>query len=614
MEKEQKIMLVRIIMVVLMMIIVFFLPISNLVRLWLCVAAYLVAGADVVYDALKSIFHGELLDEHFLMAAATIGAFATGEYPEAVAVMLFYQVGELFSDIAVSRSRSSISSLMDIRPDYANLVKGESIEKVSPSEVPVGSEIVVKPGEKIPIDGVICSGESALDTSALTGESLPREVIVGDSVLSGSLNMTGLLHVRTTNTFGESTVSKILELVENADNGKAKTEKFITKFARIYTPVVVGSAVLLAVLPPLLMGGAWAEWFHRALIFLVISCPCALVISIPLTFFAGIGGASRKGILVKGANYMETLAKVRTMVFDKTGTLTKGQFSVSDIEPASGYSKEELLQKASLAESFSTHPVAVSLRQSCTEDLDTSRVSDVIDFSGEGVCAKVDGENVYVGNEKLMRRAGVTPDAISKIGTIVYVACEGKYMGCIVVSDSIKSQSKEAIAQLKSLGVRRTVMLTGDKDEVAGEVALNLKIDEYHAALLPVDKVERVKQMKNDDPDGVLAFAGDGINDAPVLKLADIGFAMGGVGSDAAIEASDIVLMDDNPLKIACAIKIARKTMRIVKQNIVFAIGVKVLFLILGALGVANMWEAVFADVGVTVIAILNSLRAMRVR
>lgn len=607
-------MLVRIIMVVLMMIIVFFLPISNLVRLWLCVAAYLVAGADVVYDALKSIFHGELLDEHFLMAAATIGAFATGEYPEAVAVMLFYQVGELFSDIAVSRSRSSISSLMDIRPDYANLVKGESIEKVSPSEVPVGSEIVVKPGEKIPIDGVICSGESALDTSALTGESLPREVIVGDSVLSGSLNMTGLLHVRTTNTFGESTVSKILELVENADNGKAKTEKFITKFARIYTPVVVGSAVLLAVLPPLLMGGAWAEWFHRALIFLVISCPCALVISIPLTFFAGIGGASRKGILVKGANYMETLAKVRTMVFDKTGTLTKGQFSVSDIEPASGYSKEEVLQKASLAESFSTHPVAVSLRQSCTEDLDTSRVSDVIDFSGEGVCAKVDGENVYVGNEKLMRRAGVIPDAISKIGTIVYVACDGKYMGCIVVSDSIKSQSKEAIAQLKSLGVRRTVMLTGDKDEVAGEVALNLKIDEYHAALLPVDKVERVKQMKNDDPDGVLAFAGDGINDSPVLKLADIGFAMGGVGSDAAIEASDIVLMDDNPLKIACAIKIARKTMRIVKQNIVFAIGVKVLFLILGALGVANMWEAVFADVGVTVIAILNSLRAMRVR
>ena len=607
-------MLVRIIMVVLMMIIVFFLPISNLVRLWLCVAAYLVAGADVVYDALKSIFHGELLDEHFLMAAATIGAFATGEYPEAVAVMLFYQVGELFSDIAVSRSRSSISSLMDIRPDYANLVKGESIEKVSPSEVPVGSEIVVKPGEKIPIDGVICSGESALDTSALTGESLPREVIVGDSVLSGSLNMTGLLHVRTTNTFGESTVSKILELVENADNGKAKTEKFITKFARIYTPVVVGSAVLLAVLPPLLMGGAWAEWFHRALIFLVISCPCALVISIPLTFFAGIGGASRKGILVKGANYMETLAKVRTMVFDKTGTLTKGQFSVSDIEPASGYSKEELLQKASLAESFSTHPVAVSLRQSCTEDLDTSRVSDVIDFSGEGVCAKVDGENVYVGNEKLMRRAGVIPDAISKIGTIVYVACDGKYMGCIVVSDSIKSQSKEAIAQLKSLGVRRTVMLTGDKDEVAGEVASNLKIDEYHAALLPVDKVERVKQMKNDDPDGVLAFAGDGINDSPVLKLADIGFAMGGVGSDAAIEASDIVLMDDNPLKIACAIKIARKTMRIVKQNIVFAIGVKVLFLILGALGVANMWEAVFADVGVTVIAILNSLRAMRVR
>lgn len=607
-------MLARIIAVVLTMVAVFFLPISNLIRLWLCVAAYLIAGADVVYDALKSIFHGELLDEHFLMAAATIGAFATGEYPEAVAVMLFYQVGELFSDIAVSRSRSSISSLMDIRPDYANLVKGEAIEKVSPSDVPVGSEIIVKPGEKMPIDGVIISGESAIDTSALTGESLPREVIAGDSVLSGSLNMTGLLHVRTTNTFGESTVSKILELVENADNGKAKAEKFITKFARIYTPVVVGSAVLLAILPPLFMGGMWAEWFHRALIFLVISCPCALVISIPLTFFAGIGGASKKGILVKGANYIEALAKVRTMVFDKTGTLTKGQFSVSDIEPALGYTKEELLQKASLAESFSSHPVAVSLRQACAEGVDTNRVSDIVDFSGEGVCANVDGENVYVGNAKLMHRAGVTPDAVSKIGTIVYVACEGKYMGCIVVSDTIKTQSKEAIAQLKSLGVRRTVMLTGDKDEVASEVASNLKLDEYHAALLPIDKVERVKQMKNDDPDGVLAFAGDGINDAPVLKLADIGFAMGGVGSDAAIEASDIVLMDDNPLKIACAIRIARKTMRIVKQNIVFAIGVKVLFLMLGALGVANMWEAVFADVGVTVIAILNSLRAMKVK
>ena len=607
-------MVARIVASGVMLGLVLFLPLSEMVRMCLCLAAYLIIGADVIYEAVESIFHKELFDEHFLMAIATVGALAIGEYPEAVAVMFFYQIGELFSDIAVERSRASISSLMDIRPDYANLEDSAgTVRKVSPSDVLPGSIIMVKPGEKIPIDGVVISGESSLDTAALTGESMPRDVSEGAEVLSGSLNMTGLLRIKTTSSFGESTVSKILDLVENAQTGKAKTEKFITRFARVYTPSVVAGAVLLAVLPPLFTGGDWPIWLHRALIFLVISCPCALVISIPLTFFAGIGGASRKGILVKGSNYMEVLSKVRTMVFDKTGTLTKGQFSVSEISAVDS-DEAGLLEKAALAESFSSHPVAVSLRSAYGKPLDESRVSDVKDYSGQGIRATVDGQNIYAGNEKLMRRIGVEPVPVSKIGTVVYVATEGKFLGYIVVSDTLKPTAAEAMRLLKAAGVQKTVMLTGDRADVAKEVAGELALDEYHAGLLPADKVERVKALKDSDGQAVLAFVGDGVNDAPVLKLADIGIAMGGVGSDAAIEAADVVLMDDDPVKIALGIKIAKKTLRIVVQNIVFAIGVKLLFLLLGALGVANMWEAVFADVGVTVIAILNSLRAMRVK
>ena len=614
MEKEQKIMVARIVASGVMLGLVLFLPLSEMVRMCLCLAAYLIIGADVIYEAVESIFHKELFDEHFLMAIATVGALAIGEYPEAVAVMFFYQIGELFSDIAVERSRASISSLMDIRPDYANLEDSAgTVQKVSPSDVLPGSIIMVKPGEKIPIDGVVISGESSLDTAALTGESMPRDVSEGAEVFSGSLNMTGLLRIKTTSSFGESTVSKILDLVENAQTGKAKTEKFITRFARVYTPSVVAGAVLLAVLPPLFTGGDWLIWLHRALIFLVISCPCALVISIPLTFFAGIGGASRKGILVKGSNYMEVLSKVRTMVFDKTGTLTKGRFSVSEISAVDS-DEAGLLEKAALAESFSSHPVAVSLRSAYGKPLDESRVFDVKDYSGEGICATVDGQGIYAGNEKLMRRIGVEPVPVSKIGTVVYVATEGKFLGYIVVSDTLKPTAAEAMSLLKAAGVQKTVMLTGDRADVAKEVAGELALDEYHAGLLPADKVERVKALKEADGQAVLAFVGDGVNDAPVLKLADIGIAMGGVGSDAAIEAADVVLMDDDPVKIALGIKIAKKTLRIVVQNIVFAIGIKLLFLLLGALGVANMWEAVFADVGVTVIAILNSLRAMRVK
>lgn len=607
-------MVARIVASGVMLGLVLFLPLSEMVRMCLCLAAYLIIGADVIYEAVESIFHKELFDEHFLMAIATVGALAIGEYPEAVAVMFFYQIGELFSDIAVERSRASISSLMDIRPDYANLEDSAgTVRKVSPSDVLPGSIIMVKPGEKIPIDGVVISGESSLDTAALTGESMPRDVSEGAEVLSGSLNMTGLLRIKTTSSFGESTVSKILDLVENAQTGKAKTEKFITRFARVYTPSVVAGAVLLAVLPPLLTGGDWPIWLHRALIFLVISCPCALVISIPLTFFAGIGGASRKGILVKGSNYMEVLSKVRTMVFDKTGTLTKGQFSVSEISVVDS-DEAGLLEKAALAESFSSHPVAVSLRSAYGKPLDESRVSDVKDYSGEGIRATVDGQGIYAGNEKLMRRIGVEPVPVSKIGTVVYVATEGNFLGYIVVSDTLKPTAAEAMRLLKAAGVQKTVMLTGDRADVAKEVAGELALDEYHAGLLPADKVERVKALKEADGQAVLVFVGDGVNDAPVLKLADIGIAMGGVGSDAAIEAADVVLMDDDPVKIALGIKIAKKTLRIVVQNIVFAIGIKLLFLLLGALGVANMWEAVFADVGVTVIAILNSLRAMRVK
>lgn len=602
----------RIAVCAVMLAAILFLPLSLTLKIMLSAAAYIVIGGDVVWEAIENIFHGELFDEHFLMAIATVGAFATGEYPEAVAVMFFYQIGELFSDIAVDRSRESISNLMDIRPDYANLVDGDALRTVSPDEVAPGSVIVVKPGEKIPIDGEIVFGNSSLDTAALTGESLPREVAAGDAVISGSLNMTGLLKIRTTSTFGESTVSRILDLVENAQTGKAQSEKFITRFARIYTPVVVASAVLLAIVPSIFTGN-WLEWLHRALIFLVISCPCALVISIPLTFFAGIGGASRKGILVKGSNYLELLAKVNTMVFDKTGTLTQGKFSVSEIKAVDG-DEEGLLKCAALSEIYSNHPVAVSLRNACGAELDKSVVSDVKDFAGEGICANVAGREVYAGNEKLMRRLNITPSAVAKTGTVVYVSVDGEYRGHIVVSDTVKPNSRAAIEDLHRLGVGRTVMLTGDRADVAKEVGEQIGLDEVHAGLLPADKVEQVRSLKASDPDGVLAFAGDGINDAPVLKLADLGIAMGGVGSDAAIEAADIVLMDDDPSKIACGIRIARKTHGIVMQNIIFAIGIKLLFLLLGALGLANMWEAVFADVGVTVIAILNALRAMRVK
>ncbi len=605
-------MICRIAVCAVMLAAILFFPLSLTLKIVLSAAAYIIIGGDVVWEAVENIFHGEFFDEHFLMALATVGAFAIGEYPEAVAVMFFYQIGELFSDIAVDRSRESISNLMDIRPDYANIEDGDSLRTVSPDQVPSGSVIVVKPGEKIPIDGEVVFGNSSLDTAALTGESLPREVAAGDEVISGSMNMTGLLKIKTTSTFGESTVSKILDLVENAQTGKAQSEKFITRFAKVYTPVVVVSALLLAVIPSLFTG-QWLDWLHRALIFLVISCPCALVISIPLTFFAGIGGASRKGILVKGSNYLELLAKVDTMVFDKTGTLTQGKFSVSEISAVDG-DNDALLRCAALAEIYSNHPVAVSLRNACGAELDKSAVSDVKDFAGEGICANVAGHEVYAGNEKLMRRLNITPAAVTKTGTVVYVSVDGEYMGHIVVSDTVKPNSRVAVEELHRAGVSRTVMLTGDRADVAKEVGEQIGLDEVHAGLLPADKVERVEALKNANPSGVLAFAGDGINDAPVLKLADLGIAMGGVGSDAAIEAADIVLMDDDPSKIACGIRIARKTHGIVMQNIIFAIGIKLLFLLLGALGIANMWEAVFADVGVTVIAILNALRAMRIK
>ena len=612
MEREQKIMAACIAVSLALLVTSYFT--AGTLRLGLCIAAYLLVGYEVILDALKNILHGEVFDENFLMTIATFGAFALGEYPEAVAVMAFFQIGELFQDIAVERSRSSITSLMDIRPDFAAIEKADgSIEKVCPEDVGKGSIIVVKPGEKIPLDGTVISGTSSLDTAALTGESLPREVEEGSEVLSGSLNLSGLLKIRTSGEYGESTVARILELVENADNGKADAEKFITKFAHYYTPAVVGAAVLLAVLLPLLFGGEWATWLHRALIFLVISCPCALVISIPLSFFAGIGGASRRGILVKGSNFIEALAAVKTVVFDKTGTLTKGNFSVSAVIPDAETS-EELLETAALAECWSDHPVAAALREAYGKAIDRARVGDVENFAGEGIRAHVDGKEVFAGNGRLMERAGVKFTPCDKVGTIVYVAVDGQYRGAVVVSDTIKPESAEAVKALHEAGVSRIVMLTGDRENVAEEVGGELGLDEVHAGLLPAGKVEMVQRLKLASIDGQLAFVGDGINDAPVLKLADVGIAMGAIGSDAAIEASDVVLMDDNPLKVAESIAISRRTLGIVRQNIVFAIGVKLLMLVLGALGLANMWMAVFADVGVSVIAILNSLRAMRTK
>ncbi len=610
MEKEQKITLIRIIVSAVLFGVTFIPPVNGVAEIIVCVAAYLIIGWDVLWESVKNIFHGEVFDEHFLMSVATIGAFAIKDYREAVAVMLFYQFGELFQDMAVDKSRDSISSLMDIRPDYANIEENGTVKQVSPDSVEAGSIIVVKPGEKIPLDGVVVSGESSLNTTALTGESLPRDVKEGDSVISGCINMSGLLRVRTTGTFGESTVAKILELVENSDNGKSKTEKFITRFAKIYTPAVVLSAVLLAVIPSLFTG-EWMLWIERALSFLVISCPCALVVSIPLGFFGGIGGASRQGVLVKGSNYLEALAKADTVVFDKTGTLTKGNFSVTVIHPEK-ITEDELLEAAVMAESYSDHPISQSLRAAYNRAVDKTRVGGVEDISGYGIKAVVDGKTVYAGNSRLMDKMGIKWKNCGHQGTIIHVSVDGVYAGHIVIADEIKPQSKEAIDALKDFGIRKTVMLTGDRREVGESVGAELGIDEVHAELLPADKVAQVEKLMQETGDnGRLIFVGDGINDAPVLKRADIGIAMGALGSDAAIEAADVVLMDDDPLKIAKAIRISRRTLKIVKENIVLALTVKLAVLILSAFGIVSMWAAVFADVGVAFLAILNALRTM---
>ncbi|WP_196037493.1 heavy metal translocating P-type ATPase [Anaerotruncus colihominis] len=612
MSKKQKKMLVRIGAGAVLFALALLLPAEGTLRLAAFIVPYAVVGWDVLWRAVRNITRGQVFDENFLMALATVGAFATGEYPEGVAVMLFYQVGEWFQSYAVGRSRQSIASLMDIRPDYANIERDGKLQRVDPDSVAVGDVIVVKAGEKIPLDGVVLEGASAVDTAALTGESLPRDVQPGDDVVSGCINKSGLLRVRVTKIFGESTVAKILDLVENSSSKKARAENFITRFARYYTPAVVIAAALLAVVPPLALGYAWNEWIHRALIFLVISCPCALVISVPLSFFGGIGGASKRGVLVKGSNYLEVLADAEIVVFDKTGTLTKGVFNVTAVHP-DRVSEARLLELAALAESYSDHPISRSLREAYGKELETARVSDVEELSGRGVRAEIDGHTVCAGNDKLMEEAGVPWHPCHRIGTTVHVSLDGEYVGHIVISDELKPDAAEAIAELKRRGVRKTVMLTGDAKAVGESVAKELGIDEVHAQLLPGDKVDRVEALlKEKSPRGKLAFVGDGINDAPVLSRADIGIAMGAFGSDAAIEAADIVLMDDKPSKIAVAMSIAKKTLRIVHQNIVFALGVKALVLLLGAAGMANMWEAVFADVGVSFIAILNASRALK--
>ncbi len=611
MSGRQKKALRRIILSAVLFGAAFLVPVQGWARSLVFLVPYLCIGYDVLWSAAKNILRGQIFDEKFLMALATVGAFCTGESPEAVFVMLFFQVGELFESIAVGRSRQSISELMDIRPDYANVERDGQLEQVDPEDVEVGGIIVVKPGEKIPLDGVVTEGVSSLNTTALTGESMPRDVAVGDAVISGCINLSGVLKVKTTKPFGESTVSKILELVENSAASKSRSENFITRFARWYTPIVVACAVLLALIPPLFLGN-WSGWIHRALIFLVVSCPCALVISVPLTFFGGIGGASKEGILIKGSNYMDALAQAEIVVMDKTGTLTKGSFTVSGVYPAKG-SREELLEKAALAEVYSDHPISQSLRQAWGGSADKSRVGAVEELAGHGVKAVVDGSTVLVGNERLMAGQGITCDEVAEPGTVVHVAVDGEYRGCIVISDTVKEGAAEAIERLKSLGVKKTVMLTGDGESAANAVASKLGIDEVHAHLLPGDKVDRVEQLlREKSGKGKLVFVGDGINDAPVLSRADVGIAMGALGSDAAIEAADIVLMDDKPVKIARAIEISRRTKRIVTQNIVFALAVKVLVMALGAIGVANMWEASFADVGVCVIAVLNAMRTLK--
>ena len=579
----------------------------------LYIIAYLIVGFEIVLEAIENIFKGKVFDENFLMALATIGAFAIGEFPEAVAVMLFYQVGELFQSYAVDKSRKSIVSLMDIRPDYANVKRNNEISKMNPEEVKIGEKIIVKPGEKIPLDGKIIKGNSMLDTSALTGESLPREVKENDEVLSGCINQNGLLEIEVTKEFGESTVSKILDLVENASSKKSKSENFITKFAKYYTPAVVIIAVFLAIIPTLVIKGAeFTDWLYRALTFLVVSCPCALVISIPLGFFGGIGGASKKGILVKGSNYLEALSNSEIVVFDKTGTLTKGVFEVQKIEPV-GILKEELIKYAAYAESYSNHPISVSIKKAYGEEIDTTLISKTEELSGRGVIATIEDKEVLAGNEKLLQEKNIKYTKCNEIGTIIYIAINNKFAGYIVISDEIKEDSKKAIDDLKKNNIKQTVMLTGDRKDVGESVAKEIGIDKVYTELLPDGKVEKVEQLlKEKTEKGKLVFVGDGINDAPVLALADIGVAMGGLGADSAIEAADIVIMTDEPSKINTAINISKKTMRIVKQNIVFAIGIKIAVLILSAFGLSTMWEAVFADVGVSVIAIINSLRALK--
>ena len=623
MNKKQKKTLARIVLAAVLVVTLGLLPIRGSLRLALYLLTYLVIGSDILKKAGRGILNRQVFDENFLMAVATVGAFSlaiytrSGDYTEAIAVMLFYQIGELFQSYAVGKSRKNISALMDIRPDYANIERDGRLEQVDPEEVAVGSVIVVQPGEKIPLDGQVIEGSSTLNTSALTGESLPREVQAGEAVISGCINLTGVLKLRTTKEFGESTVSRILDLVENASSRKSRSEDFISKFARFYTPAVCCAALALALLPPLgqmlFLGTApaWGTWLYRALTFLVISCPCALVISIPLSFFAGLGGASREGVLIKGSNYLETLAQTRYVVFDKTGTLTRGVFEVNGIHH-NQMSREQLLEYAALAESASSHPISKSLQRACGRELDRSRVTDIQEISGHGVTAQVDGIPVAAGNDKLMRRLGLEPIPCHSVGTIIHLAVDGTYAGHIVISDTVKEHSREAIRKLKAAGVKQTVMLTGDARQVAEAVAAELGVDQVYSELLPADKVTKVEELlEHKAPKEKLAFVGDGINDAPVLSRADIGIAMGAMGSDAAIEAADVVLMDDDPLKIAKAIRISRKCIRIVYQNIAFALLVKFACMALGAVGIANMWLAIFADVGVMVLAVLNAIRAL---
>ena len=620
MNKKQKKVLTRIIIAFVLLVLLNFLPVDGYLRMALYMIPYLVIGYDILKKAFKGIRNRQVFDENFLMAVATIGAIALGDYQEGTAVMLFYQIGELFQSYAVGKSRRNISELMDIRPDYANIEQDGKLEKVDPDEVEVGTIIVVQPGEKIPIDGTIEDGNSTLNTSALTGESLPRDAKVGDEIISGCINMTGVLKIRTTKEFGESTVSKILDLVENSSSKKSRSENFISKFARYYTPAVCYSALVLAVIPPLCrmlfmgLSPEWGDWIYRALTFLVISCPCALVISIPLSFFAGIGGASNQGVLVKGSNYLETLSQTKIVVFDKTGTMTKGVFEVNGIHH-NEMEDAKLLEYAAYAECSSSHPISKSLQKAYGKPIDRSRVTDIEEIGGNGVIAKVDGVSVAAGNAKLMNRLGIAYKECHHVGTVVHMAVDGKYAGHILISDIIKPHAKEAIENLKKAGITRTVMLTGDGKKVAESVAADLGIGEVHSELLPADKVSKVEELlANKSEKEKLAFVGDGINDAPVLSRADIGIAMGALGSDAAIEAADVVLMDDDPLKIGKAIRIAKKCMRIVYENIYFAIGVKLICLVLGALGIANMWIAIFADVGVMVLAVLNAIRTLFVK